>query len=72
MTGIIVMMMMRARTEIREMRRAGENLLIGNGRIAMVGPSSLGLAGACQPQVGTVRQQTSNWLIKSQKLRKAQ
>jgi hypothetical protein len=37
------MMMMRARTEIREMRRAGENLLFGNGRIAMAG---LGLAGA--------------------------
>jgi hypothetical protein len=47
MTGIIVMMMMRARTEIREIRRAGENLLVGNGkRIAMAGPSSWGLAGA--------------------------
>jgi hypothetical protein len=74
MTGIIVMMMMRARTEIREMMRAGENLLVGNGgRIAMAGPSSWGLAGAfCQPQVGTVRQQTSKWLIKSQKTRKTQ
>ncbi|HZO47441.1 MAG TPA: hypothetical protein VFB68_16205 [Xanthobacteraceae bacterium] len=41
MTGIIAMMMMRARTEIREIRRAGENLFVGNGRrIAMAGPSS--------------------------------
>jgi hypothetical protein len=72
MTGIIAMMMMRVRTEIREMRRAGENLLVGKERIAIAGPSSLGLAGACQPQVGTVREQTSKWLIISQKLRKTQ
>ena len=56
MTGIIAMMMMRARTEIREIRRAGENVRFGNGRIAngravvrWVWPAR------CQPQVGTVR-----------------
>ena len=69
MTGIIAMMTMRARTETREMRRAGENLRVGNGRrIAMVEQSSVGSGRRrCQPQVGTVRQQTSKWLIKSQK-----
>ena len=41
MTGTMAMMMMRARTEIREMRRAGEKLRIGNGRrIGMAKQSS--------------------------------
>ena len=74
MTGIIAMMTMRARTEIREIRRAGENLRIGNGRrIEMVKRSSVGSGRRrCQPQVGTVPQQTSKWLIKSQKVPKTQ
>ena len=48
MTGTMAMMTMRARTETREMRLAGENLRIGNGRrIAVVGQMArLGLAGA--------------------------
>ncbi len=60
------------RTETREMRCAGEKLLIGSvRRIEMVRRRPLGLAGArCQPQVGTVRQQTSKWLIKLQNVSK--
>ena len=41
MKMMIAMMMIRARTDIREMRCAGENLLVGKGgRITMAGPWS--------------------------------
>jgi hypothetical protein len=74
MTGIIAMITIRVRTETWEIRRASEKLLVGDGRrIEASSSRPWGLAGACcQPQVGTVPQQTSKWLIKSQKVGKTQ
>jgi hypothetical protein len=68
---------MRVRTETCEIRRAGEKSLIGDKRRIEQQQLSLGYplglaGGCCQPEIGTVPQQTSKWLIKPQKVRKTQ